>query len=321
MNVHCSVIIPTKNAMPGFVRVLEMVLSQRTPWPFEVIVIDSGSRDGTIEHIRRQFGVRLIEIEPAEFGHGRTRNQAIAESNGLFVALLTHDAIPVDTMWLASLVGAVEQDDRIAGAFGRHVANPAHSAFVQRDLDLHFGQFLRHPLVVDRDLDATRYPHDIGWRQFLHFFSDNNACLRRSIWEKHPYPDVDFAEDQVWADTIIAAGFAKAYAPDAVVYHSHAYGVVERLQRSFDEAASYKQRFGYELMRSPWACLRTAAGLTFRDLRFGVERGLLLSEPLTVAKRIGEDWALAAGQLLGTRADILPPSLRRRLSREERLRS
>ena len=58
--------------------------------------------------------------------------------------------------------------------------------------------------------DKARYDRDEPYRQRLHFFSDNNALVRRSVWEQIPYPDVDFAEDQIWAQQIIEAGWKRA---------------------------------------------------------------------------------------------------------------
>ncbi len=181
--MHATVVIPTKNAMPRFQRVLQRVLEQETPWKFEIIIIDSGSNDGTVEFVRAQKRVRLITIAPEELGHGRTRNQAISHAAGEYISLLTQDAEPFDQYWLVNLVNATAQDARIAGSFGRHLAKPDSNPFTQRDLENHFNNFLNHPRVVDRHLDARKYREgDVGWRQFLHFFSDNNSCLRRSVY-------------------------------------------------------------------------------------------------------------------------------------------
>ncbi|MFO1353056.1 MAG: glycosyltransferase, partial [Gammaproteobacteria bacterium] len=65
--MKASVVIPVKNGGALLVDVLKKVLAQRAPWPFEVLAIDSGSRDGSLEHIR-ELGVRLHEIPPREFG-------------------------------------------------------------------------------------------------------------------------------------------------------------------------------------------------------------------------------------------------------------
>ncbi|HVX35833.1 MAG TPA: glycosyltransferase family 2 protein [Hyphomicrobium sp.] len=311
-----SVIIPTKNPGRIFAEVLDAVRAQATDWPFEIIVIDSGSTDGTVEFLRKFSDVKLIEIPSAEFGHGRTRNLAISKAQGEFCALLTHDARPASNSWLANLVAAVEQAPDIAGAFGPHFAYPEHGAFTKRDLDRHFETFRKLPPVLSRTTDPERYERDQGWRQILHFYSDNNSCLRRSVWQEIPYPDVDFAEDQIWASTVIEAGWKKAYAADAAVFHSHEYRPFEQLQRAFDESLAFRRLFGYRLGGKPMQAIRSAAGLSMADWRWGRSQGLALTH---VLRRMFNDVALVTGHSLGARGDWLPNAVRRRLSRDKKL--
>lgn len=314
--MKATVIIPTKNPGAIFAPVLAMAMDQDCPWDFEVLVIDSGSSDGTVELVQATEGARLICIAPEDFGHGKTRNFAISKSNGEFCAFLTHDALPTDRDWLANLVGALEQDDAIAGAFGRHVAYDTANVFTQRDLEQHFKGFLDHPLVVGHDLDADKFEDDVGWRQFLHFYSDNNSCLRRSVWEHIPYPDVDFAEDQIWAQHIIEAGYSKAYAPDAVVSHSHDYGLFERLQRSFDEANSFRVLFGYRLCSTLPRLFKSAWGMARRDWTYGRDQGLSLG---ATAHQALSAVLLVMGHYLGTHAGSMPDGLKTFFSRDHRL--
>jgi len=314
--MKASVVIPTKNPGPIFRDVLERVLEQDCPWDFEVLVIDSGSSDGAVEFARGKHGVRVHEISSAEFGHGRTRNLGVSLASGDFVAFLTHDALPVDTLWLRRIVEAVEQAPDVAGAFGRHIAYPQASAFTKRDLDLHFAGFADLPPVVSRKTDTERYETDKRWRQILHFYSDNNSCLRRSVWETMPYPDVEFAEDQIWAHQIIEAGYSKAYAPEAVVYHSHDYGVFERFQRSFDESNAFRVLFGYRLNANPLRAVLTIGYLAKRDIAFAWRNGVSAGE---TARRLCLNAASITGQMTGAYAAHLPGAVRLSLSRDKRL--
>ena len=317
---RCAVIIPTKNAMPRFVRVLEMVRRQKTPWPFEIIVIDSGSKDGTLEYVNNRPDVHLIQIKPSEFGHGRTRNQAIAAADAEFVALITHDAEPLDKHWLANLVSAAEQDDRIAGVFGRHVAYNDASPFTKRDLDRHFAGFLNNPLVVHRDINPEKYANDQGWCRFLHFFSDNNSLVRKSVWEQMPYPDVEFAEDQIWARDIIEAGYAKAYAPDAVVIHSHDYSCIQQMRRAFDESRNFEKYFGYRLTGSLRQAIASAFGLCVRASVEKIDHEKYGSvSGIARAKRFGQQTALLTGHYLGSKHRVFPAWFQNILSLDKRL--
>ena len=111
----------------------------------------------------------------------------------------------------------------------------------------------------------------------MHFFSDNNACIRRSVWQEIPYPDVDFAEDQIWAKKIIEAGYSKAYADDACVFHSHNYSLWQYLQRSFDESKALNSLFGYELCPNLGHLIYHFFMTTKSDFKFAYKNGLMTS--------------------------------------------
>lgn len=312
-----SVVIPTKNGGPLFGRVLARVLEQRVPGELEVLVVDSGSTDETLAIARQYPQVRLIEILPQEFGHGKTRNLAVSQAKGEFVAMITQDALPASSDWLLNMAAPLLSNPSIAGVFGRHIAYPEASVFTRRELEAHFDGFTRQPVV---HLDSpSRYANEEGYRQFLYFFSDNNAMLRRSVWEEIPYPEVDFAEDQAWARLVVEAGYHKAYAHGAVVYHSHDYALVERLQRSFDESYALSRLFGYQGGRGVKHAIRSLLALTRRDLKVSLQEGLLKSNPFIVLRMPFDNLMRILGSYLGQHAEKMPMALRLRLSRDRRL--
>src|SRR5215207_8227714 len=117
---YVSVIIPTRNGMPLVRACLASILAQATPWPFEVLAIDSSSTDGTWE-LLQSLAVRRLRIHPRDFNHGETRNRAARHSRGQYLVFIVQDAIPADETWLANLVAAVEQHG-VAGAYSRQLA-------------------------------------------------------------------------------------------------------------------------------------------------------------------------------------------------------
>ncbi len=317
-NVRASILIPVKNGGPLLGEVLDAVLEQEVPWPFEVIVVDSGSRDGSVELVRKK-GVRCETIAPADFGHGRTRNYLAALSQGEFLVFLTQDARPASAHWLRHLVDACSAEDSVAGAFGPHRAHPEARHVTHRELSAHFAGFGAKPSVVRLE-DRARFAVDPGYRQWLHFFSSNNACIRRSVWKQLPLPEVAFAEDQTWALRAIEAGYGKAYAPEAAVYHSHDFGLWETMQRNFDEARSFNLYFGYRVQESLLQALKSAVHLGLRDigwLREGGLRGWRLCK--NGIYMIGIEAARVVGQYLGTSHNRLPGWVLRSISRDERL--
>lgn len=315
---HASVLIPVKNGGPLLLEVLDAVLAQQAPWPFEVIVMDSGSSDGSVERARAR-GVRVECIPAATFGHGRTRNDLASLSGGDFLVFITQDAKPASTHWLRDLVDGCNSAPDVAGAFGPHIAHPGARTITQRELAQHFAGFGERVSVVRLD-DRDRFERDPGYRQWLHFFSNNNSCLRRSVWEQLPFPDVTFAEDQTWMLAAIRAGHAKVYVPQAPVYHSHDFGVWETLQRNFDESRSFERYFDYRMQAGLAPALRSAAGLARRDWGWLREAGLagwrLAREGGFMALL---ELARMLGQYLGTHHGVWPGALRRVVSRDERL--
>ena len=267
-----TIIIPTKNGGKQFKKVLEACLNQKVPWEYDVIVVDSGSTDDTLMYCQRFEDVTVLTIKPEEFGHGRTRNFAISKANSEFVVLITQDALPFDNNWLYELVSAADANPNIAGAFGRHIAYPQSSIFTARDLKLHFDGFAAAPSVVCLD-DIHRYENEVGYRQFLHFFSNNNSCLRKDVWNEIPFPEVDFAEDQIWAKKVIEAGYKKAYADKAIVYHSHDFAIWETFRRSFDEASAFYRLFGYILTPNIFSGTAVVFRQSVRDFKCAFESG------------------------------------------------
>ena len=268
-----SVIIPTYNGGAIFRTVLDAVEKQRAPWPFEIVIVDSGSNDGTAAFCRERGVTIFREIPKSEFQHGRTRNFAISLSSGEYVALLTQDALPTNDFWLYNFVTLLDKYPRAAGGFGRHAAYPHMSPFVRRDIEQHFKQFADHPIAISKYTDMQRWnDNDVRWKQFLHFFSDNNACLRRSVWDKIPYPEIDYGEDQLWALQIVAAGHQKVYAPSAVVYHSHDYNEAETRERARIESRFFKEKFGYDLAQFDYST--KIAQMNSNDLQWAIRNGV-----------------------------------------------
>lgn len=261
-----SIIIPTKNGGALFKQVLEKIFAQKTKYEYEVICVDSGSTDDTLDSIR-SFPCRLYEILPEEFGHGKTRNYGASKGTGEFIVFVTQDALPYDELWLEKLIDAMKMDDEIVAGFGRHVPYPDCNILDARDITLHFKGFGEENTIYYME-SQERYAAEEGYRHFLAFFSDNNSCLRRSIWEKYPYPDVDFSEDQIWAKQMIELGYKKVYCPNAAVYHSHNYPLKTYFKRYYDEHKGVYRIHQYRMYTSIRAMIYGMIRLIGRDVLY-----------------------------------------------------
>src|SRR5919112_5589754 len=108
-----SVVIPTLNAGPGFEELLIKLTSQGGDFEREILIVDSGSVDGTV-WLARRYGATVHKISKSEFNHGATRNLGISLACGEYVALTVQDAVPLDERWLAAMVENLENDERVA---------------------------------------------------------------------------------------------------------------------------------------------------------------------------------------------------------------
>ena len=256
-----SIVIPTKNAGELLDQVLKAVFEQKTTYTYEVICVDSGSKDNTLEIIKK-YPCRLFQIPASEFGHGKTRNYGAAQGTGTYIVFLTQDALPASDTWLQNFIDAMELEPEIAGGFGIHYPYPGCNLLDVMDLAGHFKGFGETNTIFQIE-DRERYEKEESYRHYLAFFSDNNSCLRRSVWEKHPYRDVNFAEDQFWAREIIEMGYKKVYCPYAPVYHSHNFKLSTYFARYYDEYKGLYELHQFEIA-DHW---RRLPGMLYRQVR------------------------------------------------------
>lgn len=316
-NWATTVIIPVKNGGKVLDECLEAVFSQKSPFPFEVLCIDSGSTDDSVETIKRH-GARLHTIPPSEFGHGRTRNLGVSLAQTPFVALITQDAIPADAHWLEELIRPFRYDEHLAGVFGRHLPHHDCRPTERFMLERHFAEFGSDNQTWRVGINPKTWREFEARRGFYTFFSDNNAALRKSVWEKIPYPDVEFMEDQLWATAVLEAGFGKAWAPRSCVRHSHNYDVPTTFKRAFDES---RFRRLYQDPPRPWPLskwLEHARVVSGRDLRrLSFEQKAPLKEKALLVARHHAD---SLGRFLGDAAPLLPRPVVQTLSQHVALR-
>lgn len=274
-----SICIPTKNGGALLDRVLQAIFNQKTDLEYEVICVDSGSTDGTLDTIRKYPGARLHRIAPEQFGHGRTRNLAASLGTGEFIFFITQDALPASDEWLDQMIRAMRADDRCVLGFGIHYPYPGCNLLDARDITMHFKGFGEGNTYYWLE-DPERYAREEGYRHLLAFSSDNNACVRRSVFEQYPYEDVEFAEDQIWAKQMIELGYHKVYCPFAPVYHSHNFPLRTYFRRYFDEYKGLYELHGYRIARHIAKVPLVAAKLILNDLRYIRRTELPLREKL-----------------------------------------
>jgi glycosyltransferase involved in cell wall biosynthesis len=297
-----SVVLPVRDGEPYLEEVLQSLAAADV---VEVLVIDSGSRDRSRE-IVRAAGVELLEIAPEEFGHGRTRNLGAERTTGDLICFLTQDATPAPG-WVDAYREAFALDERVGAAYGPHLPREDTSPMIARELTEFFRGFSPEGVpVVQRKGDSV-------------FLSNVNACYARACWEEIRFPDVPYSEDQAFGRELLERGWSKVYHPGAAVLHAHAYGWVEFMRRYFDEYRGLRETIGHE---EPFDLLGAVRGVRVEvanDRRWMEARGMSARER---ARWTGRAIAHHSGRrvfsALGSRAEVLPPRARAKISLEGR---
>jgi rhamnosyltransferase len=285
------VVIPTRDGAGTLGELLDALFAQRAGFAFEVVIVDSGSRDRTLE-IAQRHPVRLHRIRPEEFDHGETRNLGVRLAKGDPVALLTQDATPAASDFLEQLVRPFE-DPRVAGVYGRQLPRADADVVTRRQLE---GWLTgrSEPALACLDADSLSQLPPAARLELCTF---DNVCsaLRRGVWEKIPFPRASFGEDIGWGKAVIAEGWAIAYEPRAAVHHSHRRSLAyewsrtrichRRLSELFELETVPRAR---DALRAGLANLRQDLPYVMRHAPGGVERlrqlariaGLSVASPL-----------------------------------------
>ena len=194
-----SVIVRAKDEARTIERALASVREQTVP--AELIVIDSGSRDGTVQ-IARRWCDRLIEIAPEDFSYGYALNVAAAEASAdVHAALSAHCRLPRPD-WIARSLALYDRRDVAAtnGALVWPDGSPAPPGAVR----------------YQRVEDVATDPH---WG-----FSNHGSTWRAAAWREHPFDEeLVAAEDKEWALRVLRAGWTIAFARELWVDMSHAW--------------------------------------------------------------------------------------------------
>ena len=298
MTPRVSIVIPTRNGGRLLRRLLAAIEVQETTFDREVLAIDSGSTDGTLE-VLREHGVSMLSVASSAFNHGATRNAALEQARGEFAVLIVQDAVPSGTNWLAELVGPLLADPMLAGTFARQQAWPDASRLTTHYLGRWLATDVRPRTVAALSSHqlATMSP---AARHQICAFDNVCSCIRLSVWRTHPFRRTTIAEDLEWAREVLTSGYRLAYVPSAVVWHSHERSIRYELQRTYRVHQRLHALFGLSTVPTLPALARAVCSNVPLHLRLAA--GEPRQRVRAMCRGAGLALAMPLGQYLGAKS-------------------
>lgn len=171
-----SVIIPTLNRLDMLKRVLSSVEKQSTQ-PREVIVVDGGSTDGTVEFVN-SLGAPVIYIRQKGMFLPNARNYGILKSTGEIVAFLDDDAIP-SYDWLEEIIKTYEMDEMVGGVGGSLIGVTPSKKMSVKLLRVIEGK--AHAGIIKVLSKISKFVFEVST------LSGCNMSFRKSVLEQLPY--------------------------------------------------------------------------------------------------------------------------------------
>lgn len=290
-----SIVIPTRNAGSEFPAVLELLQNQSVP-PREIVIIDSYSHDETLK-TAETFGCTTLQIQPADFNHGTTRNQAIRHTTTPFVGVMTQDAIPADRMLFERLLDSATTH-HACGVYARQLPRDDASVLSARDVTGWIsGSDKRRVIRFDSPEALWQACPIERYRSCV--FDNVTSLLRRSIWERIPFPPTPFGEDIEWAFRVLCEQGTIVYEPTACVIHSHERSQRYVYQRTYIDHYRMYELFRLRTLPTRWHTWNAWLSTCIRDYRdLLTARG----RPRHWLSVPGQAWASVWGQYDGASA-------------------
>lgn len=219
-----KIIIPVLNGGEVWKECISSILAQNIQ-PDDVIVIDSGSTDGSYQ-LSTNAGFLVHQIDSQQFNHGGTRNLGIELAGDVeFAIFMTQDAILLGTDEVSVLLKSFDDSDVVA-AYGRQLPHK------------NSGPIGSHARIYNYpDKSFVKSKEDIARYGFKTIFISNSFSAYRvsALNNVGQFPsDIILGEDTYTAAKFILDGYKIAYNADAVVYHSHDYSFSQDFKRYFD---------------------------------------------------------------------------------------
>ncbi len=274
-----ALVMRTHNDMPLVATTLRRLHEYRARFPFDFLVMDNASADGTVDEIRK-YTQNIITVPEGTYIPGRVLNEAMKATKGELVVFLNSDCIPQHPEWIEKLLEGFTHPT-VAAVFGRQIPQTNCQPIFAKDTEDTFG-------------DGARQKY---WR---HCFSMASSAIRRSVWEKMGFSEIlRYSEDIDWTWRVRQAGYEIRYVPDSVIMHSHNYTLKQWHKRQFGEGKADALIFDWDSWQASFLrySLLPYGQQVLSDWKYSLRTGRLVDVLYAPVLRMA--------QLLGRRKGLL----------------
>ena len=214
--VGVSFIIPVHNGVRWLERCIERVYAQADGRPLEVIAIDDGSTDGSLEILESHAAQgRLVLVQGERRGAAAASNLGIACASHPVVCQVDQDVM-LESGWMRRLLAELERPG-VAAAQGYYAADPASSLLAR---------------VMAYDLEL-RYS-GIGQRYMDHVCTGNTAYLAEALRRVGPFDEaMGYGYDNDMSYRLGEAGYKLAFCKEARAIHCWRDGLLDYLKQQY----------------------------------------------------------------------------------------
>lgn len=214
-----SIIIPTCNGGQIFSECLAAIKGQDYGGPLQLIIMDSGSTDETVE-LAIKAEAQVQKVDPKQFHHAGTRNEALSLADHERIVFMVQDTIPCSDAWLSSLARALD-DYPVAAVYTAQIPHDDATPYARFEIES-INEARGQDLVI-QEIESLESYAEMPYHRAYRMIGLDNVCAiyRKDRLLKEPFPEVDFAEDMAWAQKNLLMGHKILYNPRIKVKHSH----------------------------------------------------------------------------------------------------
>jgi rhamnosyltransferase len=269
---------------------LERLVAQRSEDLLEIVAVDCGTGDSSLELLRDAQATIVAVDTPAPAGIPLADIVA-SHVHGQVVVFLSEGALPTDERWLTRLLAPLDDDEALAAVSSRLVPSETADPLSRRDLL--------------RSTSASREVGDLSIDDVAAFHVLATA-VRSDALARFPLGTASRAGAQLWASSVLRQGLRLRHESSAAVFYSPHPSHVELLAESYQTGVGERESLGgssanglpekelEQLLRDDWDYLERELGLGGSEL----EHWRLEAALRRALEEVGR-WAGRAGETLG----------------------